>query len=478
MIRFESAENNKIQTIFKDDVEVRTIKMSSSTITNKFHIVTNFITNISKNVDGFDDWFVEYINEIWATPESVALVIEKNVDNIKHYVNSYIDGVDVVFDGFIDRSKVKKTSILFEGDEIKKITELSGYLKLYMIAYNSSEIHIDNRTHKDLYNKLATEIFQTEIPKKIFDVVKTKTFRYNLSDRYMWDYLKAIQCKTIDLHVIEIFNFITNSILVLCEVDKNPITYFVSVIEESVKWFLRSVYKPAVTYAESISTENIQSISSTNLNTYSYNDTLGRLKGIAYDSIYQTLEKEALRGTTLDDITVEFQHRCNQIKFTSPLSECLIFPILSKVLEIPYHHFKSISAEHASILSAHLHKCLKKVFKLEYKNLFALLDYFPDEEPSTATTYKIKQVHEFINTQNELNNFYGFKTKIEAHEILNFFIGRISRIHFINIYDGKQLIGIPLSKIESDMIKFYSNFFAGKFETEMNQISDLICSEF
>jgi len=85
----------------------------------------------------------------------------------------------------------------------------------------------------------------------------------------MWQYIKNVQGKDIDSHVIDIFNFIMNHILILCEEDKNPITYFVGVIDESVKWFLRSVYKGSTIY-------DIQGINTDNLKTYSYNDTLGR----------------------------------------------------------------------------------------------------------------------------------------------------------------------------------------------------------
>ena len=79
-----------------------------------------------------------------------------------------------------------------------------------------------------------------------------------------------IQCKSIDVHVIEIFNFIMNSILILCEEDKNPIVYFVSVVQESINWFLRSVYKGQIVYDDTISTEDIHGSNIDNLKTYAY----------------------------------------------------------------------------------------------------------------------------------------------------------------------------------------------------------------
>ena len=280
--------------------------------------------------------------------------LSENIPMIKKYVNMTMQLENVDFSQFVDESKAKKTSILFTADEIEKIVQLSSYLKLYSIISNSENLRLSDRLHKKIYNQLASDILETEIVFKIFNVIKTKTFRYNLTDRYMWDYIKMIQGKGIDVHVIEIFNFIMNSILVLCD-GRNPITYFVGVVDESVKWFLRSVYKGSIIYDDSVATEDIHSQSVNNLKTYSYNDTLGRLKGIAFKQIYDIIER--LTVATFDEkknsdtSIVEFQTRAGQIKYVSPLCECLVFPVLSKLTNIPYIHFKTISPDHAAVLS-------------------------------------------------------------------------------------------------------------------------------
>jgi hypothetical protein len=179
-------------------------------------------------------------------------------------------------------------------EEIFEIIKLSSYLKIYSVISNNENLKLGQTSDREIYNLLASEIVETEVIRKIYDVIKTKTFRYNLTDKFMWEYIKNVQGKDIGIHVIEIFNFIMNHILILCEDDKNPITYFVGVIDESVKWFLRSVYKGSIVYDDSISTEDIQGINTDNLKTYSYNDTLGRLKGIAYEKIYELLQRQAM----------------------------------------------------------------------------------------------------------------------------------------------------------------------------------------
>jgi hypothetical protein len=176
---------------------------------------------------------------------------------LKEFVNSYLTSQNFDYSTFVDETKIKKNSILFRPEEIQKIIQLSCYLKIYSVIFNNEKLKLGQKAHRVIYNKLAYEIVETEIVRKIYDVIKTKTFRYNLTDRFMWEYIKNVQGKDIGTHIIEIFNFIMNNILVLCEEDKNPITYFVGVIDESVKWFLRSVYKGTTVYDDSIATEDI-----------------------------------------------------------------------------------------------------------------------------------------------------------------------------------------------------------------------------
>ena len=484
MIRF--LLNERHLTILNEDEELLKTTLISSTITNKFYLVTNFIECISKNCEGFDEWFVEYIKDYSSEIERYP-VIERNVDKIKFFVDEYLKIKNIDFNLFVDESKAKKSSILFSSDEIEKIIKLSSYLKIYSLFANSEDLKLDQRLHRKIYNEFAKEVLDSEVVNKIFTIIKTKTFRYNLTDKYMWDYIKMIQCKTIDVHVIEIFNFIMNSILVLCEDDRNPITYFVSVVQESINWFLRSVYKGQIVYDDTVSTEDIHGSNVDNLKTYAYNDTLGRLKGIAFEQIYDTLERSAIllfpKQTEIennsDKSIIDFQNRISKIEFVSPLTETIVYPILSQITSIPYGHFKTLAADHAIVLSVYVQNLMRKVFKnADFKNLLSLLSYYPDEVTAIATTYKVKDMETFINFSQSVKNFFGFETKIILGNMLGFFIGRVSRVHFINIFDGKPLIGVPLSKIESEMIQFYTMMFANKFNDEIEQMKKIMYQDF
>lgn len=481
MIEFEKISPKEWNLIY--DKEIINLQLTPSSVTNKFFIITDFTKKVSECCgEEFDIWFTSLLRTC-EDKDIKTITIANNIPILKQFVNNYLSTKNTDFSKFVDETKAKKNSILFTAEEIEKINKLSSYLKIYAFISNNTKLKLGQKVHTITYNKLAEEIAQTEIIFKIFNVIRTKVYRYNLSDRYMWEYIKNIQCKDIGVHVIEIFNFIMNHILILCEEDRNPIIYFVSVINESVKWFLRSVYKGSIVYDDSISTEDIQGINVDNLNTYSYNDTLGRLKSIAYEKIYEIIEKHNvikldIEEDSSDDKICNFHSRISEIKYISPLCESLVFPVLSKITKIPYYHFKTLNPEHSAILSIYVQNLLQKVFEGEYKNLFNLLGFYPLSSPSTATTYKIKSIHEFIKTQDNIQSFYKFNTKILPHKLLCYFVGRVSRINFCHIVDGHKMGGIPLSKVETDMIYFYSNYFAEKFENQISQMVSLINQDF
>ncbi|MFW6242525.1 MAG: hypothetical protein ACOC2W_00030 [bacterium] len=480
MISFKQEKPKEVK-IFKEDEEIITLNLISSSVTNKFNIITDFIENLSKfNGEEFDNWFSNFILEYKNSDERYNILFN-NIPYIYKYVDNYIDNCEVDFTKFVDETKVKKNSIFFSVDEIKQIVKISSYLKVYSIISNTEDLKLNQRLHKKAYNEICNDIFKGDIVNKIFQIIKTKTFRYKLTDRYMWDYIKMIQGKSIDYYVIEIFNFIMNQILVLCQESRNPITYFIGVVDESVKWFLRSVYKGTIIYNDSVSTEDIQGININNLKTYSYNDTIGRLKGIAYEYIYEEIEKGSIYKFNMEnenETITEFQRRISDIEYISPICECIAFPVLSKITDISFNHFKTLSPEHSAVLSVFTKYLLYEEFKNDYDTLLDLLEYYPLTKPAIATTYKIKNIDYFVHIQNNIQDFYGFNTKILPCDIIRHFIGKISRISFRNIINGKELSGVPLSKIENDMIVFYSNYFSGRFDNKFEKVKKELYSYF
>ncbi len=499
MITFKKLETKKYE-IFKDDEKIHDLNLITSTVTNKYYIITDFVENMSKTLgEEFDEWFSNFIcgyHKLYIQPkkqlseetfesEDCYTFVVKNVPKLKEYVDKYIKSLDIDFTRYVNMSKVKKGSILFEPEEIESIIKISGYLKLYSFISNSEE-KFGRRLETKIYNLLVDELTTKEIISKIYNVVKAKTYRYNLTDKYMWDYLKLMQSKSIDSYVIEIFNFIMNSIIVLCEETKNPITYFVGVVDESVKWFLRSVYKGSITYDDSIATEDIHGMNVDNLMTYAYNDTLGRLKDIAYNKLQTDIadiaSKQLVKDSEhLEDKMITAVHeRLKTIEYVAPIAECMVFPILSQALSIPYNHFKTINAEHSMVLSYYIKSLVKDIFHEEYSEMIKLMEYYPTNPPLIATTYKPKRAEILVNTTASYKNFFGFQSCITPYyNIIGHYIGKISsRCKLVNIITNEVMTSLPVKKLETEIINFFIRYFAGDFQDEINVISNLISAEF
>ncbi len=479
MIDFKKSENIKECTILKNGEEFISIELLRSSITNKYFIITDFIKRLSDffcENEEFDDWLEYFVLEYQRDEENRYQLIVDNIPLMKYFVNEYYEHSGLDFSLFVDETKSKKTSILFKADEIKKIVIHSGYLKLYSLISNSN-LRISEKLHKSVYNLFLSEV-DDEIMQKIFNIIKTKTYKYSHTDSYMWEYLSVVRCKGIDLHIIDIFNFIMNSIIVICEEGRNPIIFFTTVVDESIKWILRSVYKTTVIYEDSISTESIQSMTLNNLKSYSYNDTFARLKNIAYQNIFTKIEKNSLTSVLneleKDEYITDFQTRIKSIEYISPISEYFIYPLLSKAMDIPYKHFKTLSPEYSTIISYLMHDIFVCVFKNDYKNIIDLMLYYPINPPPISTTYKIKDIHNCINYQNSVNNFYGFKTKILSTNIMSNLIGRISRITFKSSISGQKNINHNIQKIEPELVKFFTKFWANNLNSEISELNKYI----
>lgn len=468
MVTFEKVDNKKYEMRYNGHT-IETLDLITSSVTNKFEIITTFIEGMSKKLGKeFDAWFLSFFNNYVKDEKERFNILLSSLEKVKAFVNKYITLLDIDFTKFIDETKVKKTTILFSSKEIEKIAKTSSLLKFYSIIL-CSQYKLPVKIHKKFYNILVNDLFEYGIVSKIYEVIKTKSFRYSLTDKPMWDYIKRVRCKTLDVHIVEIFNFIMNNILVLCEPDKNPITFFSTVVDENTKWVLRGVYKDVIVYDTEMTSSRVHEfVDSNNLRFYCFNDTIGRLKASAFQKICDEFD---------DPMLTRFQDVISSIEYMSPLVECVVYPVFSQVLKIPYSHFLSLQPNHAAILSAYLGIVMEKSLK-DYKTISKLLMYYPKKPTPVSTTYKIKSMSEFVNLQNKVNNFYGFKTKILANDVLSYFVGRLSRNSFYYIVDGSELLAKPVKKVEEELVKFLTLLFSGKLTKELEIIKGEIEKDF
>jgi hypothetical protein len=459
MITIRETEKRQYE-VKREDRLLTTISLISSTVTNKFGIIAQYTEDVSKIVgDDFDNWYENYIID-YANSNYDAAILKVGLNKLTEYSDKYIDSLGINFNNYVSREKSSKNSILFDAEELEKIIRCSGYLKLYFTMCQDVKMKPPIKFHKEIYNNLVQNISNCEVVFKLFKLVSSKTYKYNISDKAMWEYIKLIHCKTIDMHVVSIFNFLLNNILVTCETSSNPIPYFSSVIDQSIKWILRDVYKESIIYSDTINTEDIHTISGKdNLLSYCYNDTIGKL--VVESSNY--LEEAGITDAA------EFNETIGKLKEESLIAHYITYPILSKVLDIPYRYLRPIPVEHSYLLNILCYHYLPEDLRKEIPTISKLLLHYNIEKPISKTTYKIKNTAVFFET---FKSFLSFKNQIFPYDLFSDLIGKISRNTYVDFTSGRQIVNFPLTKLETDMITFYNKYFSGELDgmfTKMRQ---------
>ena len=264
------------------------------------------------------------------------------------------------------------------------------------------------------------------------------------------------------MHIFSIFNFLMNNILVTCDTKSNPIPYLISVIDESIKWILKNIYKDAIIYSDTINTQDTYTVQGKdNLESYSYNDTIGKLLITSYSIIEEIGIQEIEK----------FKNTLNGLKEISLFANYITFPILSKVLDIPYRHFLTISVNNSYLLNILLFYYLPQEFKDKYPMLSKMLLFYNKDKPILKTTYKIKNIQTFTKT---MGTFLSFKNNMAAYDFYSNVIGKLSRNMYSNFLNNQEIVNFPLAKLETNIIEFYNDYFDNRLENLYKQLREKI----
>ena len=107
MLSFEKSEDQpKVWEFYRDENLITPLTIDTPTIYNKFHIIGDFITNISKQQGKeFDEWIDSFIKEFsTSAPENKFEILSRNFPTLKRYVNEYIESTGIDFSQFVNGS--------------------------------------------------------------------------------------------------------------------------------------------------------------------------------------------------------------------------------------------------------------------------------------------------------------------------------------------------------------------------------------
>jgi hypothetical protein len=481
----------------RDGNRLVNLKLKKSAITNNFEIIIGFIKKLSEyHRKDFDDWFEDFLDSYCNNEPDRFKIMDSNIPIIKDFVNKYIDHLGIDFSKFAYESKIKSNTIVFSKEEIESICKASCYLKVYAIIFNSENICLDEEAHKEIYNKILEDKL-SNITGKILDKVIEKINKYKKTDRSMWEFLEKTQNKTIDYYITDIFISIMSNFLVRCEVDRDPITFFVACIDKTIEFIFKSPYKQTVEYVDSPNFGNSQIGDSYDLLRIGFCDCdIRKLKKAASDYVFKNVadskQEEIIRS------------RLKSLKYISPVCRSLAFPILSEITRIPdeyisaicpgpydkksnsllsyvYYNYDVITYEDAALLSVYAHYLLSSVFEDEYQNLFNLLDYAPIEPVPSTSKDKLGNLYRLSEVLEEVTNCFGVKTswnKSFIHDCLICRIEEISKFKYVNILNGEEMSDESLDKVEADVIEFFPRCSDKQFGKKLEQIEVLMFKDF
>lgn len=476
MINFIESEKRKYKLLQTQEdgseKEIHTYNLIYGPGSNKYNVLFDYVKDMCNTVGKeCEDWYINFIQDYLKNKDFE--IIKNNLDKLMEYSDKYLQMLNIDFGGYIDQSKKSKNSIFFDSNEISEIIKVSSYLKIYYTIYKDMDMEISQRFNNQVFQKLIKPLTESPIIIKIHKIVSSKTFEYNQTDKYMWLYIKNMLCRAPDMHITSIFNFVVNYILVTCETSKNPIPYLISVIDESIKWILRTTYKDSIVYNDSIATQDVNSVvGRDNLKTYAHNNTIGHLCVMASNCLDEMFEENSEKDSKIE----LFKNNIENIKEQSVIAECFSYPIWCKILDIPFRHLQTLSISISYMLNILMYNITKGTsFAENYPHLCRCLLYYNTQHPITKTSYTIKNLVKY----NEMfDNFIGFKNRSCAYKIYSQLIGKIIKNEYKDFITSHTIMNFPVNAIENEIIDFYSKYFSGKLDSEIDILRNKVDAAF
>ncbi|MCK5018466.1 MAG: hypothetical protein KAS32_15510 [Candidatus Peribacteraceae bacterium] len=446
------------------------LQLMPSSITNKFSIVAGLLEEMNDLVPEFSDWYANLLKTYIESSYNSEIILE-STDDILEYVSRYIDAKGVDFNSFSRIEKSSKTSIMFLAEDIKALATASTALKIYSIIAYDSSMSLPSNLGKEVYEKLVGTCIELGTTTKLFQLIRSRVYRSSITDRYMWDLIKIMMSETPESYVMTIFNFLMNNMLSTIEVTKNPVPFLVSLIDDSIRWMMRTVYKDKILYGEAFGgTEDIHgsTLSKESFYVYCCNDVLGK----AAKAGMSLLENEYnLTGRQFDSV----RDRIDAIDLLTPPMKLVLLPIASKVLEIPYKFLLTAPPKHVLLTGIFLHYIGKNTLDERFPIINEFLTTCPLESEnafsSTRSVYRIRNLEFILNDKTPV---FGFNSKTLKYDIMSSLCGVLSasKKNLVSTVSGEPMTKISYLNLEHDVIQFFTLLYSNQLDETFTRMRE------
>lgn len=465
-------KNQWTMQLLSDGKEPKTIvdlNLETISIINKFEVIKDLFENISEMVGNeFVFWYVNMITKYIKSNYNSEVFLEE-VPNFLHFAELYIDKKDINFSNFVNHSKASKTSILFDEDDLRAIAKTSVCLKLYSpIAYDQA-LKLTENTNKLIFTSFIQECINLGTTEKIFQVMRSRTYRSSMTDKYMWDLIRMVVTETPENYTLLMFNFLLSNMISTLDIEKNPIPFFISVIDDSLRWTMSNIYKDRVIYGEVFGGPGDiygSMLTKETLNIYCCNDVVGKAAKVGME----LLEKEY--GATEEKFE-DVRDRLDEIKYVSPIMQNIVLPIANKVLEIPYNYLLTAPPKHIALIGVLMHYCSIGILDERFPIFHELLLSVPKDQINKInnSSYKIKDITSVVNEKNLL---FGLNSPTLRFHVISKICGilSMSKKSHVSLITGKKVKKMNFQSLESDVLQFYSELYSNKLDSSFIRMRD------
>jgi len=440
-----------------------------ASITNKYGMVATMIEDMCDKLPDFSDWFSSFIEDYVTDSYNSELLLER-IHEFAEVSERYIDTLDIDFSSFTNTKKATKTSIIFDESDTKSIAVAATCLKLYSMFQYDLKLKPTDNIHRQIFEKILRPCIDNGTPTKIFQLIRSRIYRSSITDKYMWDLIKMAISETPESYIMNVFNFVMTNMISTLSPQRNPVPYVVSLVDDSIRWLMKNVYKNRILYGEVFGgSEDIygSSISKESFYVYCCNDIVGK----AAKAGMSLLENEYVKdGAQFDDA----RDRIDIVDMLTPPMKLLILPIASKVLEVPYKYLLTCPPKHVLLIGVFLHYISKGILSKDYPIIHEFLISYPNELKfsSTRSAYKIRNIQFIINNATPV---FGFAVKTLKWEIMNSICGVLSasKKSLVSVVNGKQLNKITYYDLEQDVINFFTDLYSNGYEKKFEKMKEL-----
>jgi hypothetical protein len=455
----------------EDRTDVVNIKLLPSSLTNKFQAVATFFEEISQLMPNFVYWYSAMLKKYIKSGYNSEIILEET-PNMIDFATKYVDSKNVDFSSFIDYKKVSKTSIVFDENDIRELHIASTCLKIEAIFCYDEVLKLTENVQKLVYNEFIKNCCEIGTTEKIYQMVHSKTYRSTITDRYMWEVIKMGVIETPQSYTLVMFNFLMKNLLSILDVTVNPVPFFVGVMTDSIRYMMISIYKDKIVYGEPFGSSGDiygSSVNKDTLNVLCCNDVIESAARVGVEILEQEYG-------IVDDKFLEVRDSLDTLTRISATMKCVILPIASKVLDIPYTYLLKASPKHIMLMGVLLYYCSKNIMDVRFPVLTEFLVGCPKKRDTeiVRSSYKIKNPNDIIN--DNVNKVFGINSITLRYKIASSVCGILiaSKRDLKSIITGCEIPKINYSDLEMDTILFYSEYYSGRLDPMFEKMKEKV----